>query len=46
MRPPAGVAIVSGRLGAGAGRSALVAEWRLGKVQRVALTRHGASHTG
>jgi glucose/arabinose dehydrogenase len=43
-----GVAIVSGALaGGGAGHdSALVAEWQLGKVQRVALTRSGATYTG
>jgi glucose/arabinose dehydrogenase len=41
-----GVAIVSGRLGGGRGTSALVAEWQLGKVERVALTRTGPTYRG
>jgi len=41
-----GVAIVTGELGTRIGTSAFVAEWALGKVQRVALTRSGATYTG
>jgi len=41
-----GLAIVTGGLGPGIGSSALVAEWATGKVQRVALTRHGSEWTG
>jgi glucose/arabinose dehydrogenase len=41
-----GVAVVTGQLGAGFERSAIVAEWQSGKVQRVALTRTGARYTG
>jgi glucose/arabinose dehydrogenase len=41
-----GVAILTGQLGASVGTSAIVAEWALGKVQRVALTRSGAGYTG
>jgi glucose/arabinose dehydrogenase len=33
-----GVAIVTGQLGASIGTSAIVPEWNVGKVQRVALT--------
>ncbi len=41
-----GLAIVTGGLGPRIGTSALVAEWAVGKVQRVALTRHGAAWSG
>jgi glucose/arabinose dehydrogenase len=41
-----GVAVVTGQLGAAIGSSAIVSEWELGKLLRVALTRHGASYTG
>jgi glucose/arabinose dehydrogenase len=37
-----GVAIVTGQLGASIGPSAIVAEWNVAKVQRVALTRSGS----
>ncbi len=38
-----GVAIVTGQLGASVGTAAIVPEWELGKVQRVALSRSGSS---
>ena len=41
-----GVAIVTGQLGTTVGASAIVAEWALGKVQRVALTKTGTTYTG
>ncbi len=41
-----GVAIVTGQLGAGVGTAAIVPEWALGKVQRVALSRSGSSYKG
>jgi glucose/arabinose dehydrogenase len=41
-----GVAIVTGQLGASAGTSAIVPEWELGKVQRVALSRSGSTFEG
>ncbi len=41
-----GVAIVTGQLGPSVGTSALVSDWALGKVQRVALTRSGSTYTG
>ena len=41
-----GVAIVNGQLGPDMGTSALVAEWALGKVQRVALSKAGADSSG
>lgn len=41
-----GVAIVTGQLGEEVGNSALVAEWTLGKVERVALTKAGSGYTG
>ena len=41
-----GVAVVTGRLGSSVGTSAVVSEWQLGKVLRVALTRHGSAYTG
>jgi glucose/arabinose dehydrogenase len=41
-----GVAIATGQLGRALGRSAVVAEWALGTVQRVALKRAGAGFTG
>jgi glucose/arabinose dehydrogenase len=40
-----GVAIVQGELGTTVGTAALVAEWALGKVQRVALTKTGDVYT-
>ncbi len=39
-----GVAIVTGQLGASIGTSALVPEWELGKVQRVALRLTGSGY--
>jgi glucose/arabinose dehydrogenase len=41
-----GVAIVTGQLGARIGNSAIVAEWNVGKVQRVALSRSGSTYRG
>lgn len=41
-----GVAIVTGQLGTTIGTSAIVAEWSLGKVQRVALSKRGTTYTG
>ena len=41
-----GVAIVTGQLGSAVGTGALVAEWTLGKVQRVALTKDGSGYSG
>jgi len=41
-----GVAIVTGQFGAPTGTSAIVAEWQLGRVQRVALTRSGPKYGG
>jgi glucose/arabinose dehydrogenase len=41
-----GVAIVTGQLGTTVGTSAIVAEWALGKVQRVALTKTGTGYSG
>ncbi len=41
-----GVAIVTGELGATVGTAAIVAEWALGKVQRVALTKTGDTYAG
>jgi glucose/arabinose dehydrogenase len=41
-----GVAIVTGRLGAGVGTSALITEWARAKVQRVALKKSGAGYEG
>jgi len=40
------VAIMTGQLGAAVGTSALVPEWQLGKVQRVALSRVGSTYKG
>lgn len=40
------VAVVTGQLGASVGTSALVAEWAVGKVQQVALTRVGTGLAG
>lgn len=40
------VAITTGQLGSAIGTSAIVPEWNVAKVQRVALTRSGASYTG
>ncbi len=41
-----GVAIVTGQLGSTVGNSALVAEWATGRIEAVALTRHGTTYTG
>ena len=41
----AGIAIVTGQLGAEVGTSALVAEWATGKVMRVALSPDGDGYT-
>ncbi len=41
-----GVAIVTDRLGTTIGYSAIVEEWALGKVERVALTKTGSTYTG
>ncbi|MDQ6797616.1 MAG: hypothetical protein M3011_06275 [Actinomycetota bacterium] len=41
-----GVAITTGDLGPAVGTSALVAEWAVGKVQRVVLTSAGDTWTG
>ena len=41
-----GVAILTGRLGSTFGISAIVAEWALGKVQRVALEKSGGTYRG
>ena len=41
-----GLAMVTRRLGSSAGSAALVTEWSLGKVQRVALTTTGGRLTG
>ena len=41
-----GVAVVSGSLGSAVGTSALVAEWSLGRVQRVALTATATGYRG
>jgi glucose/arabinose dehydrogenase len=41
-----GVAITTGQLGAGVGTSAIVPEWELGKVQRVALKADGSGYDG
>ena len=40
------VTILTGQLGASVGTSAIVPEWELGKVQRVALQRTGSSYRG
>jgi glucose/arabinose dehydrogenase len=41
-----GVTILSGQLGAGIGTSAIVPEWALAKVQRVALQRTSSGYRG
>jgi glucose/arabinose dehydrogenase len=41
-----GVAIVTGQLGSGIGTVALVAEWAVGVVKAVALTKTGSTYTG
>jgi glucose/arabinose dehydrogenase len=41
-----GVAFVTGELGKGVGTSALVAEWQLGKVQAVALSKSQSGYNG
>jgi glucose/arabinose dehydrogenase len=41
-----GIAIIDGQLAAGAGTSAIVAEWAVSKVERVALRKSGASYSG
>jgi glucose/arabinose dehydrogenase len=40
------VAIVTGQLGTTVGTAAIVAEWSLGKVQMVTLTKSGSTYTG
>ncbi len=40
------VAIITGQLGAAVGTSAIVPEWNVAKVQRVALSRSGSSFRG
>ncbi len=41
-----GVVIATGQLGPSVGTSAIVAEWNVAKVQRVALTKTGSSYRG
>ena len=41
-----GIAIVTGQLGASIGTSAIVPEWNVAKVQRVALTASGSRYSG
>ena len=41
-----GVAVVTGQLGASVGTAAIVPEWNVAKVQRVALTRTGSGFEG
>jgi glucose/arabinose dehydrogenase len=41
-----GIAMVDGQLAAGAGTSALVAEWAVSKVERVALKKSGSTYSG
>jgi glucose/arabinose dehydrogenase len=41
-----GVAILTGQLGENVGTSAIVPEWQLGKVQRVALAKTGSGYVG
>jgi glucose/arabinose dehydrogenase len=41
-----GVAILTGGLGPTVGTSAVVSEWQLGKVLRVALTKHASGYAG
>jgi len=41
-----GVAILTGQLGASVGTSAIVPEWNVAKVQRVALTRTASGYRG
>jgi len=41
-----GVAIVTGQLGASIGTSAIVPEWNVAKVQRVALSSSGSGYAG
>ena len=40
------VAVVTGQLGPAVGSAAIVAEWNVNKVQRVALVKHGTNYTG
>ena len=40
------VAILTGQLGRATGNAALVAEWQLGKVQRVALNKTSGTYRG
>jgi hypothetical protein len=40
------VVIVTGQLGPAVGTAALMGEWTVGKVARVALVRHGSSYRG
>ena len=37
---------MTGQLGSTVGTAAIVAEWAVGKVQRVALTKSGTTYTG
>jgi glucose/arabinose dehydrogenase len=41
-----GVAIVTGQLGTAVGTAAIVAEWSLGKLQQVSLSRSGTTYVG
>ncbi len=41
-----GVAILTGELGASVGTAAIVAEWNVARVERVALTRSGSGYRG
>jgi glucose/arabinose dehydrogenase len=41
-----GIAMISGRLTAGTGASALVAEWAVSKVARVSLRKSGSTYSG
>ena len=45
-RAPGPVVIVAGQLGPGVGTAALIGEWTVGKVARVALVKHGSSYRG
>ena len=45
-RAPGPIAIVTGQLGPSVGTAALIGEWTVGKVARVALVKHGSSYRG
>jgi glucose/arabinose dehydrogenase len=45
-RAPGPVVIVTGQPGAGVGTAALIGEWTVGKVARVALVKRGSSYRG